>query len=161
MSFVIFLWLLNHPNKETIFKYKRKKNDYFIQYFSEDISRLFVWSRGLCGAGPDAQASLRRASSIRRTLTTGKYIYFLQLYLHCFYLLLIFNIVLGAVVVNRRSMVAHIQNGVEGVLGTLRRSRPLFIFCALAKKSQTEKMITTKDNEIPLDVQLLRSQVNY
>ncbi|CAH2238921.1 jg13729 [Pararge aegeria aegeria] len=45
-------------------------------FHSEDIGRLSSWSRGACGVGAWSAAvgdasTLRRASSIRRTLTTG------------------------------------------------------------------------------------------
>lgn len=48
--------------------------------FSEDVSRLSSWARGACGVGAWSTAvgdasTLRRASSIRRTLTTGNFFF--------------------------------------------------------------------------------------
>ncbi|XP_026474112.1 unconventional myosin-XVIIIa isoform X3 [Ctenocephalides felis] len=106
----------------------------------EEISSLFVSMRGLGPAsflggsivGIDGSQSLRRASSIRRTFTSG------------------------AAGMKRRSVCLQAKFAVDGLIDTLRRTRILFAHCFLP---QHQENITANGNPVDINVPLLRSQL--
>ncbi|XP_069357168.1 unconventional myosin-XVIIIa isoform X3 [Maniola hyperantus] len=119
---------------------------------NEDIGRLSSWSRGACGVGAWSAAvgdasTLRRASSIRRTLTTGDASPF------CRASIIRRSLNSGTAGMKRRSTALQAKFVADGIVDTLRRcggGGVQFVCC----------LVTNQLNEAQDDVNipLLRSQ---
>lgn len=134
----------------------------------EDMSKLFVSCRGagisstlggsmVCssaGLGGESGGTLRRASSIRRTLNAG------------------------TAAIKRRSVALQVKFTVDGLIETLRRTRSKFVFCFLPqhnaglcearRDSLSGSLLPSSPNgctittdESLMNIPLLRSQVGY
>lgn len=121
--------------------------------FREEISKLFVASRGLGGMnytgsfiGSEGSQSLRRASSIRRTFT-------------------------GTAAIKRKSICLQTKFTVDGLIETLRRTKVRFVHCLLPQHNAgywdaNASVLSIKspndnvDDNI-INIPLLRSQVNH
>lgn len=117
----------------------------------ENISKLFVTSRGAVSltmsgsvVGTEGTSSLRRASSIRRTYTTGP------------------------AGVKRKSICLQLKFQVDGIVETLRRTRLHFVHCLLPQHNaglcelKTTLLMpskTSSSEEILMNVPLIRSQI--
>ncbi|XP_045770484.1 unconventional myosin-XVIIIa isoform X3 [Maniola jurtina] len=119
---------------------------------NEDIGRLSSWSRGACGVGAWSAAvgdasTLRRASSIRRTLTTGDASPF------CRASIIRRSLNSGTAGMKRRSTALQAKFVADGIVDTLRR-------CGAGGVQFVCCLVTNQLNESQDDVNipLLRSQ---
>ncbi|XP_052739018.1 unconventional myosin-XVIIIa isoform X2 [Bicyclus anynana] len=120
---------------------------------NEDIGRLSSWSRGACGVGASWSAAvgdastLRRASSIRRTLTTGDASPF------CRASIIRRSLNSGTAGMKRRSTALQAKFVADGIVDTLRR-------CGAGGVQFVCCLVTNQLNEAQdiVNIPLLRSQ---